>query len=108
MYIQRNASSAYGTWFRISDETHHAKYSEINGVFNSELGTNGNREGIRLSDGSLFTVGLFQDIWATYEIAGADTVYYKYFYLVAFILFGVSVIFPLVKLIIKKHKKGEV
>lgn len=41
------------------------------------------------------------------EIAGADTIYYKYFYLVAFILFGVSVIYPLVKLIIKKHKKGE-
>lgn len=42
------------------------------------------------------------------EIAGADTIYYKYFYLVAFILFGVSVIYPLVKLIIKKHKKEEV
>ena len=42
------------------------------------------------------------------EIAGADTIYYKYFYLVAFVLFGVSIIYPLVKLIINRHKKGEV
>ena len=37
------------------------------------------------------------------EIAGADTIYYNYFYLVAFILFGVSILYPLVKLIFKKH-----
>ena len=41
------------------------------------------------------------------EIAGADTIYYRYFYLVAFILFGVSITCPLVKLIIKKLNKGE-
>ena len=41
------------------------------------------------------------------EIAGADTIYYKYFYLVAFILFGVSIIYPLIKIVINKHKKGE-
>lgn len=42
------------------------------------------------------------------EIAGADTEYYQYFYLVAFILFGVSIIVPIIKIFIKKHKKGEV
>ena len=41
------------------------------------------------------------------EIAGADTIYYKYFYIVAFVLFGVSIIWPFLKLIINKYKKGE-
>ena len=41
------------------------------------------------------------------EIAGADTIYYKYFYIVSFVLFGVSIIWPFVKLLIKKVKKGE-
>ena len=40
------------------------------------------------------------------EIAGADTIYYKYFYIVSFILFGVSVLYPVVVLIIKKFKRG--
>ena len=40
------------------------------------------------------------------EIAGADTIYYKYFYIVAFVLFGVSILWPLIKLIINKFKKG--
>ena len=41
------------------------------------------------------------------EIAGADTIYYKFFYIVAFIFFGVSIIWPFVKLLINKIKKGE-
>ena len=41
------------------------------------------------------------------EIAGADTIYYKYFYIVAFILFGVSILWPIVKLVYNKSKKGE-
>ena len=39
------------------------------------------------------------------EIAGADTIYYKYFYIVAFSLFFVSVLWPVVKLIFSKLKK---
>ena len=41
------------------------------------------------------------------EIAGADTIYYKYFYIVAFILFGVSILWPIVKLVYNKSEKGE-
>lgn len=39
------------------------------------------------------------------EIAGADTIYYKYFYIVAFSLFLVSVLWPIGKLIFIKLKK---
>lgn len=39
------------------------------------------------------------------EIAGADTIYYKYFYILAFILFGVSVLWPFVNIIIKKIRE---
>ena len=39
------------------------------------------------------------------EIAGADTAYYKYFYIVSFILFGVSLLWPIIKSVISKFKK---
>ena len=41
------------------------------------------------------------------QIAGADTIYYRYFFIVAFTLFGVSVIWPVVKLINNRLKKEE-
>ena len=39
------------------------------------------------------------------EIAGADTIYYNYFYLVAILLLGVSILYPIIKLLIKKTKE---
>lgn len=41
------------------------------------------------------------------EIAGADTVFYKYFYIVAFVLFGISFLWGIIKVILTKLKKGE-
>ena len=52
------------------------------------------------------TITMGSILFGVNEIAGADTIYFNYFYLVAFILFGVSLMCPLIKLIVKKLK-GE-
>lgn len=38
------------------------------------------------------------------EIAGADSIYYNYFYITALIFFGISILYPIIKLIILKIK----
>ena len=54
------------------------------------------------------TVTMASILLGVNEIAGADTIYYKYFYIVSFILFGVSILWPIIKLLINRFKKGEV
>lgn len=62
------------------------------------------RVSYNLLNASIATISTGSILLGVNEIAGADTSYYKLFYLTAYILCGISILYPIIKFIIKKHK----
>ena len=63
------------------------------------------RVSYNLFNASIATIATGSLLLGVNEIAGADTNYYKLFYLTAFILCGISILYPIIKLIIKRSEK---
>ena len=66
-----------------------------------------NKVSYNLYNAAVATITIGSILLGVNEIAGADTPYYVLYYYIAFILFGMSVIFPVVTLIIRKVGKGR-
>ena len=61
-----------------------------------------NRVSYNMFNAAIATISTGSLLLGINEIAGADTTYYKIFYLVAYIFFGLSVIYPITTYISKK------
>ena len=61
-----------------------------------------NRVSYNLFNASIATIATGSLLLGVNEIAGADSNYYKLFYITAFILCGISIIYPFIKLVIKR------
>lgn len=56
---------------------------------------------------AIATITLGSILLGVNEIAGADSNYYKYYYLVSYTLLGISVLYPIVMILIKKLRRGD-
>jgi hypothetical protein len=63
------------------------------------------RVSYNLFNASIATIATGSLLLGVNEIAGADSNYYKLFYLTAFILCGISILYPIIKLVIKRSEK---
>ena len=63
------------------------------------------RVSYNLFNASIATIATGSLLLGVNEIAGADSNYYKLFYLTAFILCGISILYPIIKLVTKRSEK---
>ena len=63
------------------------------------------RVSYNLFNASIATIATGSLLLGVNEIAGADSNYYKLFYLTAYIFCGISILYPIIKLLIKRSGK---